>query len=68
MEKTELIKRITEILKDFGCFSIGELDAEKFFSKGNGTAGTRVRQAMQELKKLAQDLRIEVQEAKNNKA
>jgi len=28
MEKTELIKRITEILKDFGCFSIGELEFE----------------------------------------
>jgi hypothetical protein len=28
MEKTELINRITEILKDFGCFSIGELEYE----------------------------------------
>jgi hypothetical protein len=30
-----------------------EADAEKFYSKSNSAAGTRVRQAMQELKKLA---------------
>lgn len=28
MEKSELIKRITDILKDFGCFSVGELEHE----------------------------------------
>ena len=28
MEKTEIIKRITDILKDFGCFSVGELEFE----------------------------------------
>jgi hypothetical protein len=39
-------------------------DAEKFFEKGNDSAGTRVRVAMQKLKALAQDLRIEVQDAK----
>jgi hypothetical protein len=43
-----------------------EADVAKFSDKGNKAAGTRVRQAMQELKKLAQQLRIEVQEAKNN--
>ena len=26
MEKTEIIKRITDIIKNFGCFSIGELE------------------------------------------
>jgi hypothetical protein len=59
MEKFEQIKALIEQTQG---------DAEKFFSKKNGAAGTRVRQAMQELKKLAQDLRIEVQEHKNNKA
>lgn len=39
-------------------------DAEKFFSKGNDSAGTRVRVAMQKLKALAQELRVEIQEAK----
>ena len=43
-----------------------EADVSKFDEKGNEAAGTRVRQAMQELKKLAQDVRTEVQEAKNN--
>lgn len=42
-------------------------DVDKFFVKENSSAGTRVRQAMQELKKLAQELRSEVQEAKNSK-
>lgn len=42
-----------------------EADVTKFGEKGNSSAGTRVRQAMQELKKLAQDLRIEIQTAKN---
>ena len=40
-------------------------DVDKFYTKGNSSAGTRVRQAMQELKKLAQDLRIDIQEKKN---
>ena len=41
-------------------------DVEKF-NGGNKSAGTRIRKAMQELKGQAQDLRIEVQEIKNNK-
>jgi hypothetical protein len=28
MESTELIKRITDIIKNFGCFSVGELEYE----------------------------------------
>ena len=43
-------------------------DAEKFFSKGNSAAGTRVRKAMQELKALAQEVRTEVQDSKNKTA
>ena len=42
-----------------------EADVSKFDEKGKKAAGTRVRQAMQELKKLAQEVRTEVQEAKN---
>lgn len=42
-------------------------DVEKFFNKGNDSAGKRARQAMQDLKKLAQDLRIEIQQLKNTK-
>jgi len=35
------------------------------FVEGNNSAGTRVRKAMQEIKKLAQFVRIEVQDQKN---
>lgn len=45
---------------------VAELNADwaKFSEKGNASAGTRVRKHCQSLKKLAQDLRIEVQEKK----
>ena len=35
------------------------------FIEGNNSAGTRVRKAMQTVKSLAQDVRVEVQEQKN---
>ena len=35
------------------------------FVEGNNSAGTRVRKAMQIVKKLAQDVRLEVQDQKN---
>ena len=35
------------------------------FVEGNNSAGTRVRKAMQTIKSLAQEVRIEVQEQKN---
>ena len=39
-------------------------DAAKFIN-GNNSAGTRVRKVMQEVKKIAQSVRTEVQEQKN---
>ncbi|MGL1887763.1 MAG: histone H1 [Reichenbachiella sp.] len=42
-----------------------EGDFEKFYDKKNQAAGTRVRKGMQELKNLAQEIRIEVQNVKN---
>ncbi len=42
-----------------------EADFQKFYDKGNQAAGTRVRKGMQELKNLAQDIRVEVQDIKN---
>jgi len=42
-----------------------EADFDKFYSKGNKAAGTRVRKGMQDLKNLAQDIRKEVQDMKN---
>ena len=35
------------------------------FVEGNNSAGTRVRKAMQSVKSLAQEVRIEVQDQKN---
>ena len=41
-----------------------QADVTKFV-EGNNSAGTRVRKAMQAVKQLAQDVRVEVQEQKN---
>ena len=41
-----------------------QTDVTKFV-EGNNSAGTRVRKAMQEVKSLAQEVRIEVQDQKN---
>lgn len=45
-----------------------ESDFEKFYDKNNAAAGTRVRKGMQDLKNMAQDIRKEVQDAKNTTA
>jgi len=42
-----------------------EADFDKFYEQGNKAAGTRVRNGMQAIKTLAQDIRTEVQEIKN---
>ena len=41
-----------------------QTDVVKFI-EGNNSAGTRVRKAMQVVKRLAQDVRVEVQDQKN---
>ena len=41
-----------------------QTDVTKFI-EGNNSAGTRVRKAMQNVKSLAQEVRVEVQEQKN---
>ena len=41
-----------------------QTDVTKFV-EGNNSAGTRVRKAMQAVKQLAQDIRVEVQDQKN---
>jgi len=42
-----------------------EGDFEKFYDKKNQAAGTRVRKGMQDMKNMAQTIRIEVQDIKN---
>ena len=41
-----------------------ETDVEKFYTKGQAAAGTRVRKGLSELKKLAQEMRNEIQDIK----
>lgn len=42
-----------------------EQDAASFYEKGNKAAGTRLRNAMQQIKVAATDIRKEVTEKKN---
>lgn len=56
MNKFEQIKALVSSLEE---------DVTKFYDKANAAAGTRVRKGMQDLKTLAQDIRIEVQDKKN---
>lgn len=44
-----------------------EADAIAFFEKNNKSAGTRLRNALQQTKALAQDIRNEVTAKKNEK-
>ncbi len=41
-------------------------DYNKFYNDGNNAAGTRVRKVMQEVKNVAQELRIDIQNTKNS--
>ena len=57
-EVTKLYNKMLVILEK------GIEDVEKF-EDGNKSAGTRVRKNMQDVKSLAQQIRVEVQEMKN---
>ncbi len=57
MENYEKLVALVESMRE---------NVDKFFAKGNKSAGTRVRTQCQELKKLAQELRLDVQNAKKS--
>lgn len=57
MSRFEDVKSVIEGIED---------DMSKFYNKGNKAAGTRARKGLQELKKLAQEVRLEIQDIKNN--
>ena len=60
----KLVKILTEDIEiDGKTFDLKE-DFDKFFVRGNKVAGTRIRKVMQELKKIAQEVRDDVQEYK----
>ena len=40
-------------------------ETKEFYDKGNKAAGTRARKGLQDLKKLAQEIRLEIQAHKN---
>lgn len=42
-----------------------QVDYVKFYCEGNASAGTRIRKTMQQVKTLAQEVRLHVQETKN---
>ncbi|PSQ85568.1 MAG: histone H1 [Bacteroidetes bacterium QH_2_63_10] len=56
----ERYSQLTDILEG------AEEDLMKFYEKGNKAAGTRARKSLMELKKLAHEMRQEIQEIKNN--
>lgn len=61
----DLLRLLTEEVEiDGKKFNLKE-DFEKFFVKGNKTAGTRIRRMMQEIKKVSQDVRSDVQDYKS---
>lgn len=51
-----------ELLNEIELFKI---EYEKF-NRGNKSAGTRARKCLQNIKKIAQDLRVEIQESKKS--
>jgi hypothetical protein len=57
MSRMDEIKNLTAEL---------EVDLDKFYNKGNKAAGTRARKQLQDLKKLSQEIRLEIQDMKNN--
>ena len=56
MKRFEQIRDLIMSLED---------DFSKFYDKQNQAAGTRVRKGMQDMKNLAQEIRVEVQDIKN---
>ena len=57
------LENLMETIKDEVSVAMHEADK---FSAGNKSAGTRVRKHMQSIKGLAQNVRTNVQETKNN--
>ena len=57
MNKFPQIKELIDSLEE---------DMDKFYNKNNKTAGTRARKTLQELKKLAQEIRVDIQEQKKD--
>jgi hypothetical protein len=60
----ELVRLLTEEFEiDGKKFNLKD-DFDKFFIRSNKTAGTRIRRVMQEIKRLSQEIRTDVQDYK----
>ncbi|MDZ7757077.1 histone H1 [Rhodohalobacter sp.] len=57
MSRIEQVKNMIAELED---------DMNKFYEKGNKAAGTRARKQLQDLKKVSQEIRLEIQDMKNS--
>ena len=57
----ELVRLLTEEVEIDGKKYNLKDDFEKFFVRSNRTAGTRIRKMMQEIKKISQEIRTDVQ-------
>jgi hypothetical protein len=60
-----LVKLLTEEVEIDGKKYNLKDDFDKFFVRGNKTAGTRIRKMMQEVKKMSQEVRTDVQDYKS---
>ncbi|HLT24276.1 MAG TPA: histone H1 [Ignavibacteria bacterium] len=58
MEKLNQIKEILDNMQK---------DIEKFYDKGQNAAGTRIRKDLNNIRKLAADMRKEIQDVRNNR-
>jgi hypothetical protein len=61
----ELVKILTEEIEINGKKYNLKEDFEKFFVRSNKAAGARIRRVMQEIKKLSQEVRFDVQSYKS---
>jgi hypothetical protein len=57
----EIFSQIKELVEE------AELDAIKFYERGNKAAGVRLRKTMQEIKGLAQELRLDVNQVRQER-
>jgi len=67
LDKYDSLKKIiTEEVEIDGKMYILEEEFDKFFVRGNKTAGRRVRKFMQMIRRSAEDIRQNVQDYKNS--
>ena len=66
-ESDELLEyEVVKLINNIGIeLNVSAQETVKYLLNNNKSAGTRIRKAMQNIKKLAQEVRVEVQTQKN---